>query len=138
MTEDDYLEGSPELIVEVAASSANYDIHDKHKAYARNGVREYLVYLAYEQQAVWFSLQEGVYEPLAPDISRFVVRCSGVITGQSHGRPRHLTNRPPISRTRYFPQMRDWEIKRFNLPIFQSPNYRPTPTLPPNAADISS
>jgi Uma2 family endonuclease len=66
-TEDDYLEGAPELIVEVAASSASYDMHDKRRVYARNEVQEYLVLLTYEQQVVWFALKEGVYEPLEPD-----------------------------------------------------------------------
>ncbi|MGB3239101.1 MAG: Uma2 family endonuclease, partial [Geitlerinemataceae cyanobacterium] len=39
---DGYVEGAPELIVEVAASSAAYDLHDKKRVYRRNGVREYL------------------------------------------------------------------------------------------------
>lgn len=67
LTEDDYVEGSPELVVEVAASSASYDMHDKRKAYARNGVQEYLVWLAYEKKVVWFALHEGVYAELQPD-----------------------------------------------------------------------
>ncbi len=66
---DDYLEGSPELIVEVAASSAAYDLHAKLHAYQRHGVQEYLAALMYEQQVRWFALREGVYEPLAPDES---------------------------------------------------------------------
>lgn len=40
---DDYIEGAPELIVEVAASSVAIDLHDKKQAYRRNGVKEYLV-----------------------------------------------------------------------------------------------
>jgi Uma2 family endonuclease len=67
VTDDDYLEGVPELIVEISASSASYDLHDKRRAYARNGVPEYLVLQTYEQQVAWFSLQEGVYELLEPD-----------------------------------------------------------------------
>ena len=67
ITEDDYLEGAPELIVEIAASSASYDLHDKRRAYGRNGVQEYLVLQTYEQEVVWFALREGVYEPLQPD-----------------------------------------------------------------------
>jgi Uma2 family endonuclease len=67
VTEDDYLEGIPELIVEIAASSASYDLHDKRRAYARNGVPEYLVFLTYEKQVNWFVLREGVYEALKPD-----------------------------------------------------------------------
>ncbi len=67
MTDDDYLEGVPELIVEVSASSASYDLHDKRRAYARNGVPEYLVLLAYEQEVQWFVLREDGYELLEPD-----------------------------------------------------------------------
>ena len=29
ISDDDYIEGAPELIVEIAASSASYDLHDK-------------------------------------------------------------------------------------------------------------
>jgi Uma2 family endonuclease len=67
VTDDDFLAGPPELIVEIAASSAAYDLHDKLHVYRRNGVQEYLVLMAYEQQAVWYALQEGVYHPLTPD-----------------------------------------------------------------------
>jgi Uma2 family endonuclease len=67
VTEDDYLEGPPELIVEIAASSAAYDLHDKRRVYARDGVQEYLALQVYEQRADWFVLREGVYETLTPD-----------------------------------------------------------------------
>jgi Uma2 family endonuclease len=67
ITTDDYLEGAPELIVEIAASSASYDLHDKRRAYARNGVQEYLVFQTYDQQVSWFVLREGVYGALQPD-----------------------------------------------------------------------
>jgi len=67
VTEDDYLAGPPELVVEIAASSASYDMHDKRRVYARNGVQEYLVAQAYEQRVDWFVLREGVYEALRPD-----------------------------------------------------------------------
>ena len=65
--QDDYLEGTPELIVEVAASSAAYDLHEKLRVYRRNGVQEYLVLLAYEQETRWFQLVEGEYKLLQPD-----------------------------------------------------------------------
>jgi Uma2 family endonuclease len=64
---DDYIEGAPELIVEIAASSASYDMHDKKRVYARNGVREYLVVLTYEKRLHWFVLREGEYSELEPD-----------------------------------------------------------------------
>lgn len=64
---DDYIDGPPELIVEVASSSASYDMHDKLKVYRRNGVQEYLVWLIHEQELVWFSLDEGEYVLISPD-----------------------------------------------------------------------
>lgn len=67
VSEDDYVEGPPELIVEIAASSAAYDLHTKLRVYQRNGVQEYLAVQMYEQRVDWFALREGVYEPLAPD-----------------------------------------------------------------------
>lgn len=67
VTEDDYLAGPPELIIEVAASSAAYDLHEKHRVYARNGVPEYLVVQMYERRLDWLALRQGVYEPLFPD-----------------------------------------------------------------------
>ncbi len=56
-----------QLIIEIAASSAAYDLHDKKRAYARNGVREYLVVQIYEKRVDWFVWREGVYETLSPD-----------------------------------------------------------------------
>lgn len=67
ITADDYLAGPPELVVEIAASSAAYDLHDKRRVYQRSGVQEYLALQVYEQAATWFALREGVYEPLAAD-----------------------------------------------------------------------
>jgi len=37
-----YLEGAPELILEIAGSSVSYDVHDTLEVYRRHGVREYL------------------------------------------------------------------------------------------------
>jgi Uma2 family endonuclease len=73
ISEDDYIEGAPELIVEVAASSASYDLNDKFKAYRRNGVREYIVWQMYENRVDWFVLQEGKYVPVIPD-NRGIIR----------------------------------------------------------------
>lgn len=67
ITEDDYIEGAPELIVEVAASSASYDVHDKQQVYRRNGVQEYLVWRVLDEAFDWFVLQEGVYVELPVD-----------------------------------------------------------------------
>lgn len=69
ITDDDYVEGAPELIVEIAGTSAAYDVHDKMNVYRRNGVQEYLVWQTYENRLDWFRLREGKYLSLAPDES---------------------------------------------------------------------
>ncbi|MEQ9551908.1 MAG: Uma2 family endonuclease [Coleofasciculus sp. G3-WIS-01] len=79
ITEDDYIEGAPELIVEVAASSASYDLNDKLNAYRRNGVQEYIVWQSYENRIDWFRLEAGRYVSLEPDEAG-IIR-SGVFPG---------------------------------------------------------
>jgi Uma2 family endonuclease len=64
---DDYIEGSPELVAEVASSSVSYDLHTKFHVYRRNGVREYLVWRVLEQAIDWFVLRAGQYERLSVD-----------------------------------------------------------------------
>lgn len=66
---DGYIEGAPELIGEVSASSASYDLHDKLNAYRRNGVLEYIVWRVWDKAIDWFILRAGRYErlPLSPD-----------------------------------------------------------------------
>ena len=64
---DGYLKGAPELAVEITASSASYDLHDKLRAYRRNGVQEYLVWRVLDRALDWLVLREGVYERLEPD-----------------------------------------------------------------------
>jgi Uma2 family endonuclease len=62
-----YIEGAPQLVAEVAASSASYDLHDKKEAYQRNGVREYVVWRVLDQAVDWFRLHEGQYVKVEPD-----------------------------------------------------------------------
>jgi hypothetical protein len=64
---DGYIAGAPELLAEVAASSASYDLHDKLNAYRRSGALEYVVWRVLDQAIDWFILREGNYERLAPD-----------------------------------------------------------------------
>lgn len=66
-SDDDYVEGAPELVVEVTASSANYDLHSKKNVYRRNGVVEYVVVLTEDQRVLWFRLHEGQYVEVSPD-----------------------------------------------------------------------
>lgn len=72
ISEHDYIEGAPELIVEIAASSASYDLHDKLRGYRRNGVQEYVVWRVYDKQVDWFRLMQDEYAPLTPDESGVV------------------------------------------------------------------
>ena len=65
--EDGYIEGAPELVAEVAASSASYDLHDKLRVYQRNGVREYIVWRTVDQRIDWFELADDEYRPLRGD-----------------------------------------------------------------------
>ena len=67
ISEDDYIDGPPELVVEIAASSVAIDLHGKKQAYRRNGVREYIVWQVLDQKLSWFSLEEGEYLELAPN-----------------------------------------------------------------------
>jgi Uma2 family endonuclease len=67
LTDDGYLEGAPELVVEVAASSASYDLHQKLAVYRRSGVREYVVWRVLDEVVDWFELREGVFERVEPD-----------------------------------------------------------------------
>jgi Uma2 family endonuclease len=62
--DEKYVAGPPELVAEVAASSVSYDLHDKLRAYQRNGVREYLVWRVLDLAVDWFALREDRFERL--------------------------------------------------------------------------
>jgi hypothetical protein len=64
---DDYIEGAPEQVAEVAASSASIDLNLKFQVYRRNGVREYIVWRVLERAIDWFVLRGKEYERLVPD-----------------------------------------------------------------------
>jgi Uma2 family endonuclease len=64
---DGWLVGAPELVVEVAASSASYDLHDKLDVYCRFGVQEYVVHRTEDGEVDWFVRRDGRYERLARD-----------------------------------------------------------------------
>lgn len=72
ISEDDYVEGAPELVVEIAASSASIDLHDKLKVYRRNQVQEYLVWRVYDNEFDWFRLKEGKYFKRQPNDERII------------------------------------------------------------------
>ena len=64
---DDYIQGAPELIVEIAASTASYDLQEKLQVYRRNGVQEYLVWQVSNRIFDWFRLKDGEYIKLQPN-----------------------------------------------------------------------
>lgn len=72
MSDDDYIEGAPELVAEVAASSASIDMHAKRNAYRRNGVQEYIVWRTLDRRIDWFELVDGEYRDLAADAAGVV------------------------------------------------------------------
>ena len=59
--EDDCVEGPPELVVEVSASSVAHDLNQKKEAYRRNGVAEYFVWQVFENRIDWWQLIGGEY-----------------------------------------------------------------------------
>jgi Uma2 family endonuclease len=67
ISSDDYIEGAPELVVEVVGSSRSYDLHQKKGAYRRNAVREYLAWITEENRLVWWELREGEYQEIPPE-----------------------------------------------------------------------
>lgn len=67
LTEDGYIEGAPQLVVEIAASSASYDLHDKMRAYQRNRVQEYVVWRVLDEAIGWFRLVDGEYARVEPN-----------------------------------------------------------------------
>jgi Uma2 family endonuclease len=64
---DDYIEGSPELVVEVAASRVNYDVNIKLPSYLRNQVQECIVWRVDDQQIDWLGRRGGQYQLLPRD-----------------------------------------------------------------------
>jgi len=56
-TKEDYIEGAPELVAEIAHSTHALDLNDKKEAYAQFGVSEYLVVSLKENRLRWFDLR---------------------------------------------------------------------------------
>lgn len=67
VNEEGYLAGPPEVIVEIASSSASIDLRDKRRACCRNGVRDYVVWLVAEGRLEWFCLEGDEYVAQRPD-----------------------------------------------------------------------
>ena len=67
ISDDDYIEGGPELIAEFSASTVSIDLHEKLRAYRRNGVQEYIVHRVNDREIDWFVLRHGDYQRLPLD-----------------------------------------------------------------------
>ena len=67
ITADDYVENAPELVAEISASSASYDLNTELNDYRRNGVREYIVWRVLDRQIDWFVLRAGEFVRLPLD-----------------------------------------------------------------------
>ncbi|WP_165234351.1 Uma2 family endonuclease [Aquisphaera insulae] len=63
--EEGYIEGAPELVAEVAASSASRDANRKLRIYRNHGVLEYILWRVLDEKLDWLILREGRYEELA-------------------------------------------------------------------------
>jgi Uma2 family endonuclease len=66
ISEDDYIEGAPELVAEVASSSVSYDLGRKRDAYRRNGVRESVVWRVLDGTVDWYVNRGGRFELVRP------------------------------------------------------------------------
>jgi Uma2 family endonuclease len=64
VNEDEYLEGAPELVAEVALSRGSIDLHAKRDDYERAGVREYIVVALRQNRVFWFISRGGRFEDL--------------------------------------------------------------------------
>jgi Uma2 family endonuclease len=81
ITDDDYIKGAPELVAEIAASSATaeiaassatYDLYDTKKAYKRNRIQEYIVWQSLENKLGWFQLHDSEYISLQTDVDGII------------------------------------------------------------------
>ncbi len=67
LTDDgQYVLDAPELMIEIAVSSASKDLHSKKRSYRRNEVWEYVVWRVLDDRIDWFVLRDGRYGRLKP------------------------------------------------------------------------
>lgn len=64
-TDDEYIQGQPELVAEIAYTSMSIDFHTKRQRYQKAGVLEYIVICIRPKQLRWFDLQADL--ELTPD-----------------------------------------------------------------------
>ncbi len=59
ISEDGFVTGPPELVIEVATSTEAYDLYEKRRDYERAGVAEHIVVAAREPRVQYFLLENG-------------------------------------------------------------------------------
>lgn len=74
-----YIQGAPELVVEIAASSASIDLHEKRSVYLAAGVREYLVWRTEQRTLDWWTAEGSEFLPLPRENGDLI--CSRVFAG---------------------------------------------------------
>ncbi len=65
--EEPFSAGSPELVIEISASSAARDRGPKLRLYRAAGAREYATFLVKESKVLWRVLVDGDYQAIEPD-----------------------------------------------------------------------
>jgi Uma2 family endonuclease len=74
--EESNIVGSPELVIEVAASSVSFDLGPKLNVYRRNRVSEYIVLRTYDGDLDWFILRDGEYQ-------RMTIQADGIYRSET-------------------------------------------------------
>ncbi|HBJ37928.1 MAG TPA: hypothetical protein DDZ51_24845 [Planctomycetaceae bacterium] len=65
--DEGYIIGAPEMIVEIAGSSASYDFGEKRDVYEAAGVGEYLVFETIEGRIAWWQSKNGQFAEIQPE-----------------------------------------------------------------------
>jgi Uma2 family endonuclease len=63
---------APQLVVEIAASPASYDLHQKYRAYERAGVPEYVAWRVLDGALDWFRIEHGRYVRIELDAAGII------------------------------------------------------------------
>lgn len=66
-TSDGYLEGAPELVVEISHTTTDADLGPRREVYRRHRVQEYIVWRVADRELDWFVLRGGYYLTIDPD-----------------------------------------------------------------------
>jgi Uma2 family endonuclease len=65
--DDGFIIGAPEMIVEIAGSSASYDFSEKRDVYEAVGVGEYLVFETIQGRIAWWQSKNGHFAEILPE-----------------------------------------------------------------------